>query len=187
MGTTEAKLKFIELRAKGQSYSEISKELGISKGTCSSWESELQDKIAELESEKLKELYQSYYMLREQRIKNLGDTLSKIDDVLDEIDLREVPAEKLLDFKLKYTEMLKREYIDLNRSTEINSRSAAEDILAEGIEVLNDLRKGRISEEQASREVKIISEILRGYQAVELEDRLELLETVINGRVKDYE
>jgi hypothetical protein len=51
-------------------------------------------------------------MTREARIRKLGDTLARINTALGGVNLATVPPEKLLDFKLKYTEALKGEYID---------------------------------------------------------------------------
>jgi len=43
MKPQENRLEFIRLRAEGNSYTSISKELNISKDTCSRWEQELKD------------------------------------------------------------------------------------------------------------------------------------------------
>lgn len=50
-------------------------------------------------------------MTKEARIKKLGDTLEKIEDAIAKADFSTVDPAKLLDFKLKYTEALKGEYI----------------------------------------------------------------------------
>ena len=112
MKPQETKTEFIKLRAEGKSYSYIAEALHISKSTCTAWETELKDAIAELKQEQLNELYNSYYMTKEARIKKLGETLDEINTALTGRDLSELPPEKLLDFKLKYTEALKEEYID---------------------------------------------------------------------------
>ena len=74
MKPQEQKTEFIRLRAEGRSYSYIADTLHISKSTCSSWERELQDAIAELKQEQLNELYSSYAMTKEARVKKLGET-----------------------------------------------------------------------------------------------------------------
>ncbi|MCY7102697.1 hypothetical protein [Streptococcus oralis] len=56
MKSQETKTEFIKLRASGKSFDYIAKELSISKLTCSSWEKELKDAIAELKQEQLNEL-----------------------------------------------------------------------------------------------------------------------------------
>lgn len=63
----EKKSEFILQRAEGLSYDKISKELGISKSTCSNWEKELKEEINNLKSQQLNDLYERYYMTREAR------------------------------------------------------------------------------------------------------------------------
>ena len=112
MKDTEKKLEYIRLRASGKSYSFIAKELGVSKSTCSKWETELKTDIEALRQESLQELYTSYNMTREARITKLGKALESIDKALSQKDLAELPADKLLEFKLKYERELKTEYTE---------------------------------------------------------------------------
>lgn len=112
MKDTEKKLKYVELRASGHSYSSIAKELSISKSTCSKWEKELKTDIEALKEESLQELYTSYNMTRGARIEKLGKTLANIDEALAKKDLTELPADKLLELKLKYERELKTEYTE---------------------------------------------------------------------------
>lgn len=182
MKPQEQRVNFIKLRAEGKSYHAISKKLNISKDTCSRWEQELKGQISELKAEQLQELYDSYYMVREARISQLGDTLNNINEALSKKDLEELPPDKLLDFKLKYMETLKGEYIELNNITPINPDYDAKDILNTLGEVLNGLRDGSISPEQATRESQLIGNILKAYDMVELKNRLDAIEAVIGGR-----
>lgn len=182
MKPQEQRVNFIRLRAEGKSYHAISQELNISKDTCSRWEQELKEQIAELKAEHLQELYDSYYMVREARITQLGDTLNNINEALSKKDLEELSPDKLLDFKLKYMEALKGEYIELNNITPITPDYDAKDILNTLGEVLNGLRDGSISPEQATRESQLIGNILKAYDMVELKTRLDAIETVIRGR-----
>ncbi|WP_236127819.1 helix-turn-helix domain-containing protein [Streptococcus sp. GS001] len=88
MKSQETKTEFVRLRASGKSFDYIAKELNISKSTCSSWEKELKDVIAELKREQLNELYDAFYMTKEARIKKLGGILDKIDSTLEQADLK---------------------------------------------------------------------------------------------------
>ena len=182
MKPQEQKAEFIRLRAEGKSYTAISKELNIAKDTCSKWERELKEQINQHKAEQLKELYESYYMVREARIKKLGDTLKNIDTALSEKDLTELPPEKLLDFKLKYMEALKEEYIELDNATPLNDNFNAKDILNTLGDLLNRLREGSTTKEQATRESLIISNILKAYDFVELKDRLDAIDQIVRGR-----
>ena len=78
MKPVDVQTEFIRLRAEGKSYAAISKELGISKDTCSKWENALKDKISSLKAEQLSELYDSYYMTKEARIKKPANKKSRL-------------------------------------------------------------------------------------------------------------
>lgn len=119
MKDRQTQLAFIKARAEGKSYSTITKELGVSKATCSAWEQSLKGEIEELQQAQLEELYTAYNMTREARIKALGSILQEIDAAITEKPLEEIPAEKLLELRLKYGRELKAEYTEpANQETE---------------------------------------------------------------------
>ena len=183
MKPQEQKTEFIRLRAEGRSYSYIADTLHISKSTCSSWERELQDAIAELKQEQLNELYNSYAMTKEARVKKLGETLNGINEALDAVDLKEIPAEKLLDFKLKYTEALKGEYTGSGKAYQLNKGNIeAKDIVQAYGDLLARVQAGEISTEQASRESAVLANLLKAYETVEIKTKLEELEAIVGGR-----
>lgn len=173
---------FIVMRAEGKSYSTIAKELGISKSTCTDWEKKLQEQIAEKKAEQLEKLYSSYYMTREARIKKLGETLETIDGALASADFSRMPPDKLLDFKLKYTQALKEEYIVTGRPKslpkEINP-AAFMDMLKD---LLERVRVGEVDTAQANRESMIISNLLKAYEQTELQAKIDALEAIVGGR-----
>jgi hypothetical protein len=179
MKPQELKQKFIELRADGHSYSTITKELGIAKGTCSKWERELEDEIATLKRESLTALYDSYHMTKEARIKKLGDTLSNIDEALAKADLSEVPADKLLDYKLKYMEALRKEYTPAGKplGKDINQHT----ILTAMGDLLDRVRAGEITPEQATRESTVLANLLKAYDTVEVQAKLKELEAIVGS------
>lgn len=49
-------------------------------------------------------------MAKEARIQRIGNTIHRIDEALDAVDLSALPPEKLLDLKLKYQAALAEEY-----------------------------------------------------------------------------
>lgn len=177
----EDKLRFIELRAKGYPYSKIAKELKVCKATLVVWNDELKDKIADLKGEQLEELYSNYYMLREARIKQLGETLNNINQALELKDLSELPTDKLLDYKLKYMSELKGEFIEL-KETNTRMNLNGETILGELISLLAKVRSGEITKEQALKENYILTSILKAYETLNLEKKIEALEAVMGGR-----
>lgn len=183
MKPQEQKTEFIRLRAEGRSYSYIADTLHISKSTCSSWEKELQDAISELKQEQLNELYNSYAMTKEARVKKLGETLNGINEALEAVDLSEIPAEKLLDFKLKYTEALKGEYTGSGKAYQLNKGNIeAKDIVQAYGDLLARVQAGEISTEQASRESAVLANLLKAYDLVEVKAKLDALEAIVRGR-----
>ena len=112
MKNTETKLAFVTARAEGKSYSTITKELGIAKATCTAWERELRADIEAMKRAHTEELYTAYNMKREARITALGEIVSKLDKAIEERPLEELPLDRLLELRLKYSRELKAEYIE---------------------------------------------------------------------------
>lgn len=179
---TEVQQEFIKLRAEGRSYSYITDKLHISKSTCSKWESKLAEEIAQLKREELNTLYDSYYMKKEARIKQLGETLKRVDDALEDIDLRAVPPEKLLDFKMKYMEALQKEYVDTEPALNIGDEPEAKDIIKAYADLLNRVRAGKVPTEQVSKECLVLSNILKAYEVTEIKAKLDEIEAMIGSR-----
>jgi len=178
----DQKNEFIRLRAEGKSYTAIGKELSISKATCTAWERELKAEIAEKKKEQLEEMYQAYYMTREARITKLGQTLESIEDALSDADLTQVSPEKLLDYKLKYMEALKQEFIDTTPAIPLDDTFNPRDIIVVMADLLKRIRNKETNLDQASREIMVITNILKAYEAVELKAKLEALEDLVGGR-----
>lgn len=181
MKPSELKQEFIRLRAENKSYSYIADKLHISKSTCSKWETQLEADIAQLKREELNSLYDAYSMTKEARIKKLGDTLDRVEDALDAVDLKEVAPEKLLDFKLKYTEALQKEYIGTEPAFKLEENIKPEDIVKALGDLLNRVRAGEVTQEQANRESLVLSNLLKAYEEVELKAKLDELEAIVGG------
>ena len=112
METTELKERFIELRAKGWSFDKIAKETGKAKQTLIDWSKELQDEIANRKALELEALYESYYLMRENRLQTFGAMLTKIKEEVERRDLSDVPTDKLLELLLKYNSQVKEEIVE---------------------------------------------------------------------------
>lgn len=181
MKPAELKKEYIRLRAEGKSYSTIAEQLHISKTTCANWEKELADQIDELKRVELAELCESYGMTKEARIKKLGDTLGKIEDAIGKADFSTVDPAKLLDFKLKYTEALKGEYVGAKPAFQIDSIDAKQIVAALG-DLLNRVRAGEVTTEQAAKESGILAQLLKAYDTVEVKAKLDKLEAIVEGR-----
>ena len=182
MKPQELKQEFIKLRAEKKSYSYIADKLHISKSTCTAWEKELAEEIAKLKKEELTTLYDSFHMTKEARIKELGGVLAKVDTALASADLTQVAPEKLLDFKLKYTEALQKEYIGTEEAYRLGDNIDPKDIVNALGNLLDRVRAGEVTTEQANRESLILSNLLKAYDTVELQTKLDALEAIVGSR-----
>ena len=184
MNTTEIKYKFIELRAAGYSYEKISKELHISKSTCSKYDTELAQEIAKLKGEQLSDLYDAYYMTREARIKKLGGTLERINDALDKTDLAELSPDKLLEYKLKYEDALKEECIYTGINHPLKDNFNEKDVLNAMADLLTRIQTGQVSPRQAHSEMQILQGMIRAYEDIEIKAKIDMIDAILNGRIQ---
>lgn len=154
MKDTETKRAFITARAEGKSYSTIQKELGIAKSTCASWEKAFKEEIDTLKQDQLDELYTTYHMQREARIKTLGELLSGIDKAIEEKPLDEIPADKLLELRLKYGRELHSEYIEPSQAIETDN--TLDGILEQYNEIYKKSFNGTSSPEEVKAQLAIL-------------------------------
>jgi IS30 family transposase len=127
MELLDTKERFVELRAKGWSFDKIAKELGKAKQTLIDWSKELQDEIANRKALELEALYESYYLLKENRLQTFGVMLSKIKKEIENRDFSDVPTEKLLELLLKYNSLVKEEIIEPNFKSSEEMREEKQD------------------------------------------------------------
>ena len=179
MKTTEKKQEFIKLRAEGYSFASITEKLHISKSTCTKWERELEEKIAQLKSEELNSLYEAYSMKKKARIERLGETLGKVEDALQKADFSTMPPEKLLDYKLKYTEALQKEYTGTQPAYRLDKDMKPETIVEALGDLLDRVRAGEVNKEQADKESVILSNLLKAYEQVNVKAKLDELEALM--------
>lgn len=119
MELIDTKQRFIELRAKGWSFDKIAKELGKAKQTLIDWSKDYQDEVANLKAMELEAIYESYYLLKENRLETFGGLLNKIKEEVLSRDLTDVPTDKLLDLFLKYNTQIKEEIIEPTYKTSL--------------------------------------------------------------------
>lgn len=108
------KERLIEMRAQGVSYDKIAQELNKSKQTLINWSNDLKEEIANRRALELEALYEKFYLLKEKRISLFGTILGRIKTELDNRDLEKIPTHKLFELFIKYYDLLKREFIELN-------------------------------------------------------------------------
>ena len=133
MATIETKERFIELRAKGWSFERIAKKIGKAKQTLIDWSKELQDEIANRKALELEALYETYYLLKEAKIKKYGAILSKITNELESREFNNVPTGRLLELYLLYSERLSQEIVEptYKSSQEIKEERQDRELLEE--------------------------------------------------------
>jgi hypothetical protein len=192
-GKHELKAKFVGLRARGLSYAKIAKRLKVAKATLTTWSQEFEAEIASLKAMELEALYESYHLLKEGRIKLLGEQLQGIQAEISKRDFSEVALEKLLDLQLRYLEAFKKEYVEPQplSSQEIEGLSLeasgdesrpelnSQEITVEISRVLLRFKTGQADMSQTSKELALLLAILKAQEQTGLEAKLDRLEAVL--------
>jgi len=182
MAHEEQKTRFVELRARGHSYAAIAKELGVSKGTLTAWNTELEAEIAKAKGVELEALQEEFFLLKEGRIRLIGEELKAIQAEIGTRDLSKVNTDRLLELQLRYFEQLKGEYVETGQRTKTGPKLNTSDISEELHAVLARYRAGEISETQAKLEQVVLQSMLKAIEQTELAAKLERLEAVIQSR-----
>ena len=190
-GKIELRHQFIEMRAKGHSMRSIAKKLGLSPQTLLNWQAELEDEIARFKAMELEALYERYHLLKEHRIKILGEQIRSIQEELGKRDLSAVPTDKLMDLQLKYMDEAEKEYVEprflsdddigtLDNKT--RSKLDSENVHSELALVLLKYRRGILSDSQVKQEISILQAELKAEDQIEIQRKLDKLETLLDGR-----
>ena len=180
MTKLDKQAEFIKLRARGLSLRQCGEALGTNKDTCNKWDRELKAEIAKHKSERLQDIYTEYGMYKEARIKALGTALNSIDTELSNRDLSDVPTDKLLDYKLKYTTALSEEYVPITPQTDEGQVLDAKTIINRLNDLYKRVRDGETTREQAQTELVVLSGMLRAYDTTELEEKMDKLRRAIS-------
>lgn len=111
MKDMKTKERFLELRAQGFSYYKIAKDLKVSKQTLINWSNELGIELDNLKAIELDKLQREYYIASTERIKLFGEKLKALIKEIDNRDLKDLSTDKLLDYLLKFLNILKNEEV----------------------------------------------------------------------------
>ncbi|MHC4329980.1 MAG: helix-turn-helix domain-containing protein [Planctomycetota bacterium] len=182
LGREQKKSQFVQLRAKGLSYAKIAKELKVSTSTLTNWNQELQEEIAQAKAMELEALQEEYFILKEGRIRLLGDQLKAIQEEIGGRDLSKISTERLMDLQLRYFGELKTEYVATSAGDRIGIKLNSKDIAEQLQSVLERYKAGQIDEAQAKQEQTILQSMLKAIEQTELVARLEKIESVVNAR-----
>ncbi len=93
--------QFIELRAAGQSYNKIAKQLKVSKPTLIKWSRKFSNDIKNAKALEIESIREEYLLCRGHRLKVLGTQFSKLTKEILKRDLSEVPTWRLFDMQRK--------------------------------------------------------------------------------------
>jgi hypothetical protein len=102
MKDSEAKLRFIELRATGASYDSIAVELKKSKTTLVQWNRELEKEIQNKEFFDYQTLLEPYKLTKKARTEYLCEMIGKINETLKTIDISKLTVKELICLVDKY-------------------------------------------------------------------------------------
>ncbi len=117
-GKAELKSEFVQLRAKGLPYAKIAERLGVAKSTLANWNVELEAEIASARAMELEALQDEYFLLKEGRIRLLGEQLRRLRDELAGRNLADLSTDKLMDLMLRHYAALKEEFVETRVLTE---------------------------------------------------------------------
>jgi len=111
MNKEEQKIKFTELRIKGDTFESIAKQLKVSKQTLINWSKcdEIADAIRIAKLTKYQNLLKSYELTKHNKIEHLAILGKKAKEELLKRDLTNISTEKLLNLFLILTTKLKEE------------------------------------------------------------------------------
>ncbi|HNY81158.1 MAG TPA: hypothetical protein PKO46_22980, partial [Sedimentisphaerales bacterium] len=178
----EQKHRFVVMRAKGYSYARIGRELGVSKGTLTAWNAEMEAEVAKARAMELEALQEEFFLLKEGRIRLIGEQLKAIQAEIGRRDLSKVKIDKLLDLQLRYFEQLKGEYVETGQRTKTGPKLNSGDIAKQLQGVLARYRAGEIDESQAKLEQAVLQSMLKAIEQTDLAAKLERLEAAIQSR-----
>ena len=100
---------FIELRAQGVTYENISRQLHVSKPTLISWSKKLHNDIFNLREIHRENLLEQFAISKKHRLELLSEQLNKVRNELENRDYSDVPTLALLNFALKIENRITRE------------------------------------------------------------------------------
>ena len=122
--------RFIELRASGKSFKNISSELSIPYNDLLNLSKKYSYEINNLKAIELDYIANKYQISKSQRIEFIGSLISKLKNELNSRDLSDIPSEKLIDYLLKYSQLLGKE-IEPTTFKQINSGFELSDFSSE--------------------------------------------------------
>ena len=104
--------------------------------------------------------------------------LAKIDRAIAKADFSRIPPDKLLSLRIQYMEALKGEAPP--KRTKMNGGSV-EEIMDAYLELLNQVRAGRLTVQQATKETTILANMVKAIETHEQKQRIEEIERILSN------
>ena len=118
MKSMEVQEQFIEMRARGHSFDDISTKLDVSKQTLIKWSGSYNARINNLKSLELDNLEKKYKLSIEKRLESFGMLLGRIQKELNSRDFADISTVKLCELYLKLHGELKKDSISIDFKNE---------------------------------------------------------------------
>lgn len=96
MKDSETREKFLELRAKGKSYAQITRQIGVSKPTLIKWSQQYAEQLEHLRGEEMSALCERFRITREHRVERFTNLINRLEDQLISRDLTELKTYSLI-------------------------------------------------------------------------------------------
>ncbi|KAB2494242.1 hypothetical protein [Priestia endophytica] len=137
--------RFMELRAKGESFSRIAKKLKVGKQTLIKWDKEYREEIANRKAAELEALQEKYYLTVERSIKFYGEKIGVLETELAKRDLADLGTKEIYELLLEYRAELKELGVSpvFLSEDEIHERQGERQLLETITEPLQDHFKGK--------------------------------------------
>ena len=104
--------------------------------------------------------------------------LAKLDRAIAEADFSKIPPDKLLALRLQYREAVRQETPPPRAKIKGGS---VEEILTAYTELLNEVRAGRLTAEQAAKENSILAGMIKAIETSELKKKIDEIERILSN------
>ena len=102
--------------------------------------------------------------------------LKKLDRAIAEADFLKMPPDKLLSLRLQYAEAVRQEAPPARKKMKDGSTG---EILAAYIDLINEVRAGTLTTEQAAKENAILAGMIKAIETNDLKARIEEIERIL--------
>lgn len=176
------RLRFMELRANGETIKAASASVGISERLGKTWSKDIELETASAVNSRESEIIAKYGLRRRERIERLAKATEAVINAAERIDLNALAINspvKLLELYLKFNEALANEE-STGQSIQIDLQSAQG--VLNGLESLyNRVQRGEVSKTQVDNELKILNAALQAVDSAKTAERIAELEAMIDA------